>query len=104
MKVFVNGILYDSEKECIALVFDNDDQRRLVGQHLTEMADRDDELPRVYASYPGQMEPGQFDDLCQKIDDAVKGAPTCPAKSGNFAASAACEVSAAKRCAKCPKK
>jgi hypothetical protein len=72
MKVFVNGKLYDSEKELIALVFDTDDQRRLVASHLSGMADRDDDVQRVYASYPGRMTNEAFDDLCSEIDKQAK--------------------------------
>lgn len=68
MKVYVNGILFDSTKELIALAFDDDDQRRLVAGHLHGMRDRDDNKLRVYASYPGKISSDEFDELCNKID------------------------------------
>lgn len=97
MKVFINGTLYDSEKECIALVFDNDDQRRLVAGHLTNMLDRDDDKPRVYASYPGELAPGEFDNICHAIDAAVTEADV--KKCGRLTNS--CPRYGA-RCAECP--
>ncbi len=50
MKVFVNGSIHDSNYGPITLVFDNDEQRKLVAKHLANMPDVDD--VRVYMTYP----------------------------------------------------
>lgn len=70
IKVYIGGHLYDSEKEPIILVFENDLDRRAVASHLNNMAQKDG--VRFYASFPANtMDADRFDRTCQAAEDAL---------------------------------
>lgn len=50
MKVFVNGVLHDANFGPIAIVFDDDAERKLVAEHIGNMAPIDD--VRIYSMFP----------------------------------------------------
>ena len=59
MKVLIDGILIDSEKQLITLVFDTDENRKHIAKILTEMPDNDD--TRLLAVYPDSWCKGDVD-------------------------------------------
>lgn len=50
MKVWINGKVYDATKEPVVIIFENDEERKRVAGHITNMPERDS--VRLYASYP----------------------------------------------------
>lgn len=49
MKVIINDVVYDDQETPIVLAFDNDNQRKTVAKHLTNMPPN--EGIRLYATY-----------------------------------------------------
>lgn len=69
MKIRLRNIEVDSNKEPIKLVFDNDDQRIEVANHLSNMEPK--EGPRGYYQFPDNMTKDEVDKCLEiKSDDA----------------------------------
>lgn len=70
VKVFVGGILYDSEKVPIMLVWENDADRRLTGAHVSNMTQKDG--VRFYASFPGNsLDEKGFQKMCAEAESCL---------------------------------
>jgi len=53
MKVKIGNNIYDSDNEPLMLIFDNDNQRKTVAKHLTDMEDK--EGVRKYAIFDNNI-------------------------------------------------
>lgn len=68
MKVFVNGVLHDANFGPIAIVFDDDAERKLVAEHISNMAPIDD--VRIYAMFPAKSD---IEGFMEKVYSASTG-------------------------------
>jgi hypothetical protein len=66
MKVKIGDVIHDSEIEPIIIIFDNDNQRKSVASHLTNMQPK--EGKRIYLTAPDNLDR----QTCEKLmDDCI---------------------------------
>lgn len=56
MRVIIGNLVYDTDVTPVVLAFANDDERKQVASHLTQMAPKDD--VRMYGTFPETIPPG----------------------------------------------